>query len=533
MLFLSICLFLSPLSLSADDIDAQMRLVNTQLTEFSPIDLSIELEKSSRESFSKMELIINEQVVPIVFFESTPLDPTMFRVKETYLARLPAQPIGTGAIEAELRLDKQVLKLPSLLFKVEPISEQQPFILIASVNDGLPAYIGQVIPIDIYFYFLYQADQMQADLGHLKPANFALIGKASSELIEIRKDVYLQKIRQFVMPEIAQEYLLGPSKIQARAFRKDFFGKIIPAEKSLSIEAPKTLFSVKPLPAGYEEGFNGLVGRYEWNIEVENPDNLRPGGILDLKLELRGSLLGQNVFPPDFSYIPQFRSSFLITDVNTTYREGVYTFDYAIRITDEDVTQLPELYWSYFDPDQKTYVRLSSSAVELNLIQDWASPVQQRETDKKENLSSNNDIVALKRFSLESRWFKIYYKDIWILGFFYVSVYLFVIILLPKLAVLKQKWRSKSDHIYDQAQLNIKNWGYYRPLMEKAILEKLYEKGYISKRIEYFNELDTQLENESIIHILKDLDRSFYAKDREQENFKKGREILEKLFFSL
>lgn len=522
-----------PAVLSADDMDAQMRLVNTQLTEFSPVDLSIELERSSREDFSQIELIVNQQVVPMVFIESTSINATMSRVKDTYSARLPAQPVGAGSIEAELRLDNQTINLPSLLFQVDPISQSQPFVLIASVNEGKPAYIGQVIPIDIYFYFFYQADQMQAELNHFKPANFALIGKAISELKEIRKDVYLQKIRQLVMPEVAQKHLIGPSKINARTYRKDFFGKVVPTEKRLRIEAPETLFSVLPLPAGYGDDFNGLVGQYSWNIEIENPNDLKPGGIMDLKLELNGSLLGQTVFPPDFAYIPEFISSFLITDVNAAYTEGTYTFRYAIRITDEDVTQLPALYWSYFDPDQKAYKKLQSEAVDLKLIPSLGSQIQEPLDGSDESISVDSTILALKPFKIKTRWFRLYYKDIWILGFFYASIYLFVIILLPKIAVLKHKWRSKSYHIYDQAQQNKSNWGYYKPLMEKAILEKLYEKKYVSERVVYFSDLSDHVEDQAIVQILEDLDYSLYSQDRGKEDIKKGRKTLEKLFFSL
>ena len=125
---------------------------------------------------------------------------------------------------------------------------------------------------------------------------------------------------------------------------------------------------VSSLPAGAPESFSGGVGKFSVKAKVSK-DSLRTHDAASIIITVSGkgnlSLLEAPVFnlPPDFeSY--DVKSS---QDVDRSGTSGTRTFEYPFIPRSGGNFVLPPVDFSYFDPDSRRYVTVSTDSLRINV----------------------------------------------------------------------------------------------------------------------------------------------------------------------
>lgn len=149
------------------------------------------------------------------------------------------------------------------------------------------------------------------------------------------------------------------------AKKRDFFGRPsieLVGARPVMVEAERAPVAVRPLPeAGRPEGFTGAVGRFRVRASA-TPTEISVGDPITLTIEVRdvgdGSTIDlANLRPPDLGADPALEG-FRIPDTPTTgVADGrAKTFTETLRPERDDLTEIPGIAFSSFDPILDRYV---------------------------------------------------------------------------------------------------------------------------------------------------------------------------------
>ena len=127
---------------------------------------------------------------------------------------------------------------------------------------------------------------------------------------------------------------------------------------------------VLPLPKeNVPAGFNGAIGSYRMSATA-GPTNLIVGDPITVRVQIAGNGPIENIQLPaladwrDFTTYPATAK----TEVNDPLGlSGIKSFEQVVIPQNHEITVLPPLRFSFFDPQAKAYRTLSSPAVALNI----------------------------------------------------------------------------------------------------------------------------------------------------------------------
>ena len=153
--------------------------------------------------------------------------------------------------------------------------------------------------------------------------------------------------------------------------QRDIFGRRMnrTVVQSASREFPK--IKVLPLPErGKPSSFTGAVGNYKLDVTVSR-NNLTADESLTLKVKISGKGNVKLVDAPE----PEIPSAFEAYDpkyseniaVNASGMSGSKTYEYLLIPRYGGTYKIPELQFSYFDPDRKQYRTIKSQPIEVTV----------------------------------------------------------------------------------------------------------------------------------------------------------------------
>ncbi|MBF0402583.1 BatD family protein [Candidatus Magnetominusculus xianensis] len=169
-------------------------------------------------------------------------------------------------------------------------------------------------------------------------------------------------------PTSANSLKLGPATLKCSilvkasrgnfprgAFDDDFFNNFFDSARAEAIElkSETTAIKVMPLPdEGKPKGFKGAIGSFELSAAAE-PAEVKTGDPVTLKMTVTGKGNFNTVTVPDKDdttaslkyYDPQIKQDKHISK----------TFEQAVIPLSNSVQAIPEIVFSFFDPDKKSY----------------------------------------------------------------------------------------------------------------------------------------------------------------------------------
>lgn len=172
---------------------------------------------------------------------------------------------------------------------------------------------------------------------------------------------------------------------------ESFFAQSAVPTVSKRVASPAVNINVKPLPDGAPEGFTNAVGS-NFTIDVSVPDreNLRTGSPSSVILSVRGEgnmkllAMPKVLFPESFEHYDPTTNSRITAA--TGGASGVKSDTYQFIPRNTGTFTIPEVTFSYFDPQANAYKTLKSNPIQLNVKQG---------DNEKAAAFSGNDIAPL------------------------------------------------------------------------------------------------------------------------------------------
>jgi len=180
--------------------------------------------------------------------------------------------------------------------------------------------------------------------------------------------LYPQKSGELEIEPLALEVSL-----EVPTDRRNFFGERIYANTNKTVSAGKRTIQVRPLPeSGRPEDFTGAVGNFDFKVEASR-DALNASESLQATVTVTGKgnlklfQLPRLTLPSALEvYEPEFTE-----DIRTTISgmQGSVTESYTIVPSFQGRYPIPELGFSYFNPETQQYERLKSEEITIQVLE--------------------------------------------------------------------------------------------------------------------------------------------------------------------
>lgn len=258
--------------------------------------------------------------------------------------------------------------------------------------EGLPTegYRGQILPFTIKAYFR-EGIQAQIDkLPQIVGASFVLSplekepaqtkeshnGKnylvvtwqaSTSAIKEGRHSFQISLEASLLIPKRNSRSQFGRDPFFDDDFFSGFFDSV--EKKNVNLKSPTQSLTINTLPRkGRPADFNGAIGRFTLKTQA-TPTKIEEGEPITLTMTVSGTGNFDRVTTPEFpaeqdwkTYSPVSR----FENQNTSY-QGKKIFEQAIVPTTSTVKSIPALSFSYFDPEQHTYITTSTDPIPVTV----------------------------------------------------------------------------------------------------------------------------------------------------------------------
>ncbi|MEJ6546555.1 MAG: BatD family protein [Flavobacteriaceae bacterium] len=275
-------------------------------------------------------------------------------------------------------------------------------------------------------------------------------GIASQYVVLKRVVLYPQK-----SGELSIEPLVLDVTAEVPTNRRDFFGGRLFAQTNKTVTAGKRTIQVKALPeSGKPESFSGAVGSFDLFV-TSSKDILNANESLQAIVTVKGSgnlklfTLPELKLPAALEvYDPEFNEA---VTTNQSGMKGKISNNYTIIPAFKGKYPIPEISFSYFDPNLEKYISLQSEPIIINVIE---GPLQTNEKAKEENsekASVNKQALTVSQqafgfiktnTSLVKKTQKPFFSSL----LFYV-LWLLPLLLIPLVVFLIKKQREKQGDL--------------------------------------------------------------------------------------
>jgi hypothetical protein len=168
----------------------------------------------------------------------------------------------------------------------------------------------------------------------------------------------------------------------------------------MTVKSSPHTITVKPLPkVGKPANFSDAVGQYSLGVEA-TPLSLKVGEPITLTITVGGVGNIDSVNIPEIIDLTKFKAYDPQINVNKQGNTGIKTFEQVLIPTSSDITAIPEIQFSYFDPDEGQYKTETKDPIPIQVApSDDSKPlaifeVAEGRTVKREVLGE--DIVYIK-----------------------------------------------------------------------------------------------------------------------------------------
>ena len=359
------------------------------------------------------------------------------------------------------------------------------------VRRPLNVYPGQKLQFVYRIYYRPSVDLTVEKLPLLDATGFQKVGQKEIK-DSVEGDTSVQEISQEVRALQPGSYLFPASTLEGLAYQEDETGKHYLSTEPYKSESPAMTIIVSPFPPENKPtSFNGALGKYEWAVKLLTPTTISVGDEIKLSLDIYGTGELSTISLPDLKCQPGFSGFFKIKmPPFESFTENARHFEVTLIPLNNAVHEIPSIEFSFFDPATSTYHVLQSQSLALK-INELQAPSHQTEpqasiaqkTEKKasepdwEKLwrhpppSDIKDNVALTPSELTPYFWKTS-NALLIIPFGMIIIFLQLCWLAYQIRKLSSLPTSYTLFNTAMREANI-------PLLEKAFMMRLYEKGLI------------------------------------------------------
>lgn len=276
-------------------------------------------------------------------------------------------------------------------------------------------YVGEVLPLEIQLYHAVPAQDLQLQpfsgegftFGKNRelPQRRVRIGNTTYFLRQVQSTAIANKIGDLTLGEVECTGRLEVPIVRRRTggvfdefFNDPFFGPRYEL-RAMKIKSDPVAVRAMQIPSdGRPPSFTGAVGQFTMTVAA-SPTNVAVGEPIRVKLRIEGKGALENINPPSLESWADFTTYPPVSEVESTDPlgvEGARVFQYDVVPQKLSIRALPEIEFSYFDPDDRTYHVLKHAAVPIVV-----RPVRSGQTlaavaDGANQTEPGRDIVHLK-----------------------------------------------------------------------------------------------------------------------------------------
>lgn len=240
------------------------------------------------------------------------------------------------------------------------------------------AYVGEVIPVEIRYYFAVPA-RIQQEKPSFSGDGFTVMsfGKPNQQEQEINGRTYqMLAFKTAITPaksgtlEITPAELAVAISLPNEGHSDDFFGNILGGFSNWregTVKTKPVSLEVKPLPKdGKPEDFGGAIGQFSM-VATASPKKAAANDPISLNVKVSGRGNFDGMSPPALIESDGWRTyppaeNFTPSPSDPIGFNGEKTFEYMIMAR-EDRSFTPVAEFSYFDPSTEKYVTLKSPKI--------------------------------------------------------------------------------------------------------------------------------------------------------------------------
>ena len=255
---------------------------------------------------------------------------------------------------------------------------------IKAIVNKSEAYLGEAIHVKYKLFTRYNLVNFSdlkfpsftgfyaQDLATAKNVQLAVenIGGVNYYTLELKQSVlFAQKSGKLEIPTLEAECIIR-ERVQSQNIFDQFFGGSY-RDQRVKVKSKPLGIQINPLPTnGKPAHFNGAVGKFGMEVSTDKRSG-KSGDAFTLKVRINGTgnlKLSEQpsiAFPPEFEvYDPQINEQIQTTEQGMT---GSRTFEYLMIPRAGGNYTIGPIEYTYFDPTRKTYVDISSEAIQLSI----------------------------------------------------------------------------------------------------------------------------------------------------------------------
>lgn len=279
----------------------------------------------------------------------------------------------------QVEMDQQILSSRPLRLRVTASSPQTGLAFLKLIPSKETVYVGEVFPVEVQLYLGVRQDSLQLPQLEGDGFTFGKVAAPTQSATQVGNQMYtVGTFRVAVTPVKTGQLILGPARCslvlhvpiaKSRSVFDDFFGGGV-QRKPITLSSEPQAITVLPLPAeNRPPQFNGAVGSFSLSVSA-SPTNVTTGDPITLMVQIAGrGNLDTLPFPagedwPGFKlYAPASK-----TEVQDALgMEGLKTFERVVIPQKPDLTQIPQIEFSFFDPEQKSYRTLRQGPLSISV----------------------------------------------------------------------------------------------------------------------------------------------------------------------
>ncbi|OQX81749.1 MAG: hypothetical protein B6D56_01355 [Candidatus Omnitrophica bacterium 4484_70.1] len=373
------------------------------------------------------------------------------------------------AITVEVVKAQSLPSQPGVSEESVPTEELSDRIFLTMEVGKKKIYLNEVVPLTIKLYIngVTVRDIQYPEFEHEgfsiekfpQPRQYRQnIGGKLYDVVEFHANIFAVKPGKLILgPATVKCKLLVRRRFSHRHspldefFDKDFFDDFFDdffthyQSYPFSVTSPQIAVTVLPLPSeNVPSDFKGAVGNFHLKAEV-SPKEAKVGDPITLTITVEGKGNFNTVFPPSISS----KKGFKVYEPEVKQTDDKKIFKQVFIPTSEEINSIPEITFSFFDPDTKSYHTIRKGPFPIIVKKPQEEGIKLVESVPQEKISSHEhlgrDIIYIKSSLGKVRRQGVYlYKSLGLWIFHLIAFLVFAGIL----GIYRRKEKFRTDERY-------------------------------------------------------------------------------------
>lgn len=367
-------------AIPTNDISAEVQWTNIYAGK--PYTVTLSVTHDSNDKIDPSSFTADNKKITPTFDRTVKISVSSPLEISIYTLEMPGLPKGLQILPTySVKIKDQVISSIPSGFEVqgEPTaSGEGAFLKLEPVFTGAPPiYPGQRFFVGYRYLYNTSVDLVEEKLPLLEAKGFKRIGDKQIDSGE-EKGVSITQVVQKVEAIEPGVYPFETSSIAGRAYTVDAKGNKQYSQTPLKSELNPFEIKVLPFPAvGKPASFRGAVGQYAFQAKLVGSAQVNVGDKIQLLLTVTGEGELEQLLPPDLCCQPGFSGYFKPSDLppDTNIQGKTKTFLVDLYVENPDVTSIPPIEFSFFNPVSGKYEKKLSEAIPLTVTKVAPTPI--------------------------------------------------------------------------------------------------------------------------------------------------------------